>query len=196
MKQRIELLKNRSVVIIILTLLLILWMGSIDIHTSNIQNIKISDIDTIEVSATEINNDADSLFNMAVEIIKKYEGWHTAKHYPYVGYGHRLLPSDNFDHNISEEFATEVLKKDLRQKCSVFSECGRDSILLGVLAYNIGEYKIKGGYGYPKSRLYKKIISGDRDIYSTYISHCRWKGVPIKSIKNRRIEEITKLFKE
>lgn len=138
----------------------------------------------------------DSLFDLAVSIIKKYEGWHTAKNYPYVGYGHKLLKNDTFNHNISEEFATELLKKDLRQKCSVFREFGKDSLILGVLAYNIGEYKIKGGYGYKESMLAKKLRSGDRDVREEYVSHCRWKGRAIPSIKKRRIEEFNKLYQK
>lgn len=136
----------------------------------------------------------DSIFDLAVSIIKKYEGWHSAKHYPYVGYGHQLLKNDTFDHNISEEFATNLLKKDLLQKCSVFREFGKDSLILGVLAYNIGEYKIKGGYGYKESELVKKLKAGDRDIFDNYTSHCKWKGKTISSIKRRRIEEFEKLF--
>ena len=28
------------------------------------------------------------LFDKAVALIKEFEGWHSAKHYPYIGYGH------------------------------------------------------------------------------------------------------------
>lgn len=136
----------------------------------------------------------DSLFEEAVKLIKEHEGWHSAKHYPYVGYGHKLLKGDNFDHNISESFATELVRKDLRQKMSVFRKYGRDSLILGVLAYNIGEYNIKGGYGHKKSTLLKKIESGDRDVFEDYTAHCRWKGKEIKSIRNRRIKEYNLLF--
>ena len=31
-------------------------------------------------------------FNLAVEIIKHFEGWHTVRNYPYVGWGHQLQP--------------------------------------------------------------------------------------------------------
>lgn len=33
----------------------------------------------------------DSLFDKAVEFIKRAEGWHRGQ-MPYIGYGHRLLP--------------------------------------------------------------------------------------------------------
>ena len=29
-----------------------------------------------------------SFFEKAVACIKEFEGWHSAKHYPYIGYGH------------------------------------------------------------------------------------------------------------
>ncbi len=53
---------------------------------------------------------------MAVERIKQKEGWHDRRHKYYVGYGHRLLKSDTFNHDISEEFADSLLRKDLLQK--------------------------------------------------------------------------------
>ena len=34
-------------------------------------------------------------FSLAVECIKRYEGWHGEKrHWPYVGYGHKVLPGE------------------------------------------------------------------------------------------------------
>lgn len=144
----------------------------------------------------EKNNNIDSLYNLAVDMIKGFEGWHSEKHYPYVGYGHQLLPDDNFNHNISEKFATEILKKDLNQKISTFKEYGKDSLLLGVLAYNIGEWKIKGGYGYQKSSLLKAIEAGaSRDVIRKhYVSYRLWNGKVIKSIEKRREKEFDNLY--
>lgn len=42
------------------------------------------------------------LFDKAVELIKEFEGWHSAKLYPYIGYGHKLLPHENFTADITE----------------------------------------------------------------------------------------------
>lgn len=192
MKQKI-LFKNILQVAIMFVILSagLLFIGNSN-HPDNKSTLIIDTICINNITEPEINH--DSLFDVAVEIIKKYEGWHTAKNYPYVGYGHKLLKGDKFNHNISEKFATELLKKDLKQKCSVFSEYGKDSLILGVLAYNIGEYKIKGGYGYSESELSKQLKSGNRDIGKYYISHCRWKGKIIQSIKNRRTEELENLF--
>lgn len=38
---------------------------------------------------------ADSLFEVAVEIIKKYETMHHPRHWPLVGYGHKVLSGDS-----------------------------------------------------------------------------------------------------
>lgn len=38
----------------------------------------------------------DSLFDKAVEFIKRAEGWHRGQ-MPYIGYGHRLLPGGDID---------------------------------------------------------------------------------------------------
>lgn len=127
-------------------------------------------------------------FEDAVKCIKRFEGWHNKKHYPYVGYGHKLLPNDKFDHTISESFADSLLRKDLRQKCAVFRDMGRDSLLLGVLAYNIGEYKVL------KSSLYRKLKSGNRDIYREYTSFRKYKGKVIPSLERRRKYEYELLY--
>lgn len=84
-------------------------------------------------------------FELAVACIKQFEGWHTAMHYPYVGYGHKLLKKDTLTADLTETQADSLLRRDLRQKCAVFRRFGKDSLLLGVLAYNVGEYTLKIG---------------------------------------------------
>ena len=37
-------------------------------------------------------------FERAVRCTKFFEGWHSEKHYPYVGYGHKLLPGRGIRH--------------------------------------------------------------------------------------------------
>lgn len=170
-----------------------------NIHTTKIninkEEIIVTQPKVVSPEPPPVVHNNDSLFDVAVGIIKSYEGWHSAQHYPYVGYGHQLLPSDNFDHNISEEFATEVLKKDLKQKISEFREYGKDSLLLGVLAYNIGEWKIKGGFGYKESNLSKVIKNNQRHLIKQHYTSFRlYKGKVVKSIERRRHEEFSKLF--
>lgn len=138
----------------------------------------------------------DSLFEVAVTIIKEFEGWHSEKHHPYVGYGHQLLKGDDFDANISEEFATNLLRKDLRQKISEFRDYGKDSLILGVLAYNIGEWKVKGGYGYKESQLSISIKNkaSKEVIKKHYCSFRMYKGKVVKSIERRREKEFKNIY--
>ena len=140
------------------------------------------------IQSGEFPSSISNQFEDAVKCIKKFEGWHSKNHYPYVGYGHKLLPNDKFDHNISESFADSLLKKDLRQKCAVFRDMGIDSLLLGVLAYNIGEYKVL------KSSLYRKLKSGNRDIYREYTSFRKYRGKVVMSLEKRRKYEFDLLY--
>lgn len=128
--------------------------------------------------------------------IKKYEGWHTEKDFPYVGYGHRLIKGETFNHEISRSFADSLLQKDLCNKCSHFQKFGKDAIILGTLAYQIGESKLLGNDKYPKSNLIRKLENGNRDIYKEYISFCTYKGKVIPSIQQRRMEEYKLLFND
>ena len=136
----------------------------------------------------------NDLFDEAVECIKRYEGWHSAKHHPYVGYGHKLQKGEKFTADISKEFADSLLRADLLKKCAVFRSFGRDSLLIGVLAYNTGEYRLLGTGTIPKSKLIKKLEVGDRNIYAEYISFKVYKGKVLPSLERRRKEEYELLF--
>lgn len=131
-----------------------------------------------------------SLFEKAVEIIKKYETLHQPKHWPLVGYGHKVLPGEKFSRKkaLSEAQADALLRKDLKKNCALFREFGADSLLLGVLAYNIGSGATM------RSSVVKKLKAGNRDIRETFIAHCRYRGKPHTQIRNRRIEEFDALF--
>lgn len=133
-----------------------------------------------------------SPFEKAVEIIKKYEGLHSARHWPLVGYGHKVLPGEKISRGkvLSEKEAEALLRKDLLKNCAVFREFGPDSLLLGVLAYNIGSGATL------RSSVVKKLRAGNRDIRETYLAHCRYRGKVHSQIKNRRIEEFESLFIE
>lgn len=129
-------------------------------------------------------------FDKAVEIIKKYEGLHNPKHWPLVGYGHRVLPGEKFSRSrpLSEKEADALLRKDLLKNCAVFRSFGPDSLLLGVLAYNIGSGAAM------RSAVTKKLRAGNRDIYDNYVAHSKYRGKTHTRIKNRRIEEFEHLF--
>lgn len=138
-----------------------------------------------ETAATEISD-----FEKAVEIIKKYETLHAPKHWPLVGYGHKVLPGEKFSRRkaLSEKEADALLRKDLLKNCAVFRSFGVDSLLLGVLAYNIGSGAAL------RSAVARKLKSGNRDIYDSYIAHSKYRGKTHRQIRNRRIEEFELLF--
>lgn len=130
-----------------------------------------------------LHANSTDLFEDAVQLIKKYEGWHHARDQPYVGYGHRLLPTDTFGSDISESFADSLLRSDLKKKCAVFRRFGGDSLLLGVLSFNVGESKVL------RSKLVKKLETGDRNIKEEYLSFRMYKGKVVRSLERRREEE-------
>lgn len=136
-------------------------------------------------------------FNIAVECIKRWESWHgEKKHWPYVGWGHKVLPGETFTNGISRAQGDSILRTDLRKLCRMFSYLGRDSLIVSVLAYNVGAYRIKGYGKMPKSRLLRKLEAGDRDIYDEYVSFRCYKGKVIPSIERRRKAEYMLLFEK
>lgn len=136
-------------------------------------------------------------FSLAVECIKRFEGWHGEKrHWPYVGYGHKVLPGERLTNDITKEQGDSILRADLRKLCRMFSYLGRDSLIVAVLGYNVGAYRLKGYGKIPKSRLLKKLEAGDRNIYKEYVSFRCYKGKVVPSIERRRKVEYMLLFEE
>jgi GH24 family phage-related lysozyme (muramidase) len=129
-------------------------------------------------------------FERAVLVIKYYEGWHTAKHHPYIGYGHQLRPTDRLTWRLSRQQADSLLRADLRDYCALFRRYGKDSLLLAALAYNVGPYKLLGNSTLPKSRLLKMIERGDRGFAKEYLKYCYVDGVYYPSIRRRRWTEL------
>lgn len=136
-------------------------------------------------------------FERAFLCVRYFEGWHSKKNYPYVGWGHRLLPKEKYSaHTMTRQQADELLRKDLRKFCAMFRKFGRDSLLLATLAYNVGPYRLLGNGKIPKSKLIRKLEAGDRDIYKEYISYSHYKGRKIRSIERRRKMEFLLLFEK
>ena len=131
-------------------------------------------------------------FERAILIIKKFETLHKPKHWPYVGYGHQVQPGEPYRRGVqlTERQADILLRKDLRKFCALYSQYGKDSILLACLAYNCGPGVVN------KSSVLKKLKSGNRDIFKSYTSHCRYKGKFHKQLHQRRIMEIMILFQK
>lgn len=137
----------------------------------------------------------DDKFNLAVECIKRHEGWH-GNHLPYVGYGHKLLQGETFTPGMSKAQADSLLRADLRKLCRMCSRFGKDALLVATLSYNVGYYRLVGYGKIPKSRLIQKLEAGDRDIYDEYVSFRCYKGKVIPSIERRRKAEYMLLFEK
>ncbi len=134
-----------------------------------------------------------SLFEKAIACIKEHEGWH-GNHLPYVGYGHKLLPGETFTPDMSEAQADSLLRADLIRRCHTFRYFKKDALLLAVLSYNVGEYRLLGSKKIPKSTLIRKLEAGDRDIYQEYISYCWFNGKRHAGLLKRRKAEFALFF--
>ena len=126
-------------------------------------------------------------FDKAVACIKFYEGIHTKKDYPYIGYGHCIQPGEK----LTKKQADALLRSDLKKLCAIFRGYGVDSLLLATLSYNVGCGRILGNGKYPKSNLLRKIEAGDRKFYKDYLVFCKYKGKRIASIQRRRYTELS-----
>ena len=77
-------------------------------------------------------------FSLAVECVKRFEGWHgEKKHWPYVGWGHKVLPGERFTNSITKAQGDSILRADLRKLCRMFSYLGRDSLILSEISDKI-----------------------------------------------------------
>ena len=74
--------------------------------------------------------------DIAVELIKKYEGMHDRSDYPYYGYGHRRLPNENLSYDMTETEAEALLRKDLAVRYKLFRRFGKDAFLLSEISDN------------------------------------------------------------
>lgn len=130
------------------------------------------------------------LVDRAILIIKKFETLHSLKHLPYCGYGHRIWPGENLPRHraLTEREADALLRKDFKKLCTMYAHLGKDSVLAAALAYNIGPGAVN------KSTFYKKLKHGDRNIYQSYISHCRYHGKRHNGLLQRRITEFCALY--
>lgn len=168
---------------------LILVMMGLGISDSPIGNVRVS----LSAQAQEQEQEETAAidpFEKAVELIKKYEGLHQPRHWPLVGYGHKVLPGEKFSRSkaVSKEKAEEILRADLKKNCAVFREYGADSLLLGTLAYNIGSGNVK------RSKVAAALKAGNRNIRDMYLAHSRYRGKTLSQLKRRRIEEFDLLF--
>ena len=71
---------------------------------------------------------------LAVELIKKYEGLHDRSDYPYYGYGHCKLPGEELSYDMTEAEAEELLRKDLAERYKLFRKYKKDALLLSEIS--------------------------------------------------------------
>ncbi len=130
-------------------------------------------------------------FDTAVAMIKKYESLHTPKNWPLIGYGHKVKPGENYKRGVtlSESQADALLRKDLKRLVDHYKSYGKDSLLLGVLAYNVGRGRVD------RSTVVSLLKKGNRNIREAFESMCHYKGKVHKKIKERRIEEYKAFFR-
>lgn len=128
-------------------------------------------------------------FRACLVVVKYFEGLHGKDCYPYVGYGHKLQKGERFTAAMTERQADSLLRADLMKCLMMFKDYGKDALLLAVLSYNVGAGRLLGYGKHPKSRLLRKIESGDRNFYREFVSFCRYKGIVLRGlIKRRNVE--------
>ena len=133
-------------------------------------------------------------FERAVVVVKYFEGMHSWKNYPYVGYGHQLQRGEHFMADMTERQADSLLRADLWKCFEIFKKYGKDALLLAVLSYNVGVGRILGYGKHPKSQLLRKIKAGDRNIYKELLTFCKYRGKVVKGLVKRRQVEYFLFF--
>ena len=150
----------------------------------------------LRLSAQDRRNALLSLppFERAIICIKHFEGLHGFKDAPYVGYGHQLLPGEHFTAAMTERQADSLLRADLMKCLMMFKGYGKDTLLLAVLSHNVGAGRLLGYGKHPKSRLPRKIESGDRKYYREFVSFCRYRGKVLRGLVKRRDVEFALFY--
>ena len=72
--------------------------------------------------------------DIAVELIKKYEGFHDRSDFPYYGYGHKRLPKEKLSYDMTEAEAEALLRKDLAVRYKLFRKYEKDALLLSEIS--------------------------------------------------------------
>ena len=142
------------------------------------------------VSQTDTEPLKAPTFEDAIAIIKKYEGLSGPSHWPFVGYGHKVMPGEKFTRGkkLTEAEADALARNDYAKLCAKYRSFGADSLLLAALAYNCGPGVVA------KSSVLSKLKAGNRDIEASYIAHSRYRGKQLSQLKRRRQEELATLF--
>lgn len=141
----------------------------------------------------------EGMFEAAVCLIKRFEGWHSYKCMPYVGYGHRLLKTDNhLSLPITEAQGDSLLRTDLKKRMKLVKGNFKAKLLLGMLSYNVGQSRVLGSNTRPMSKVAEILLSGKEfnisELKAEYVSWRKWNGKIVKSIERRREAEFKLIF--
>ena len=132
------------------------------------------------------------------EYITQFEGYSATVYkdsagLPTIGYGHLLLPGEQFT-TLTKEDALDLLRHDLQRFEAIVDATlpHNQRMALVSLAFNIGVH------AYKTSTLLKVIQAGG-DRYEVTTQWLRWKyagGKVIKGLQNRRLVELNTYFGE
>ena len=89
-----------------------------------------------DTDATSASFHDEPKAELAVELVKKYEGLHDRSDYPYYGYGHCKLPGEELSYDMTEAEAEELLRKDLEERYRLFYRYKKDALLLSEISDN------------------------------------------------------------
>lgn len=135
------------------------------------------------------------MYENAVTLIKKYETWHGEKNPNEMGYGHTILSKQEkmLKSTFTREQGDSLLRKDLNDKMKCFKHLSfKYRLLAGMLAYNIGENKVK------KSTFLKELNKKNPNMKIVFIQYKAWNkynGRFHKGLFKRRVEELKIIFK-
>jgi|TARA_R110000744_G_scaffold11552_2_gene34992 GH24 family phage-related lysozyme (muramidase) len=147
-------------------------------------------IDTPHVEPTECSV-TDSLYNSVIDHIKSCEGFRST---PYkdtngaltIGYGHCIKEGEKYikvNKAIAEKLLVEDLTRCVNHIEKITDLCGRQSLAMGMLAFNCGTSKVSG---YINRGLLDNIEALPR-----YCHYTNSKGITVKStglLKRRTFE--------
>lgn len=144
----------------------------------------------LAVAQNDATQQKSPTFEDAIAIIKKYESLSGASHWPFVGYGHKVMPGEKFTKGkaLTAAEADALVRADYAKLCAKYRSFGADSLLLAALAYNCGPGVVA------KSSVLSRLKAGDRDIEAAYIAHSKYRGKTLSQLKRRRQEELATLF--
>lgn len=164
--------RGKAVLVLLLSLSVLTFLS----YTEPVPNCNptVCNVDTIYVEKT-VYIDTSYIYDEAIEHLKEYEGFR-AKVYidtdgsKTIGYGHHLRKNENWSY-VSEEKATDILKKDLDRRIDFVNENyevnSYQALALGMLGFNLGTGRLSN---YIKK---DKLLEGDN--INKILNYCHYK---------------------